>query len=142
MDMDNHGDSKNNREVRIHDSLDELSTDLADYIAELSEKSVKERGFFAIALSGGSLIGLIGYVLVSSPVLAFTQFSKGVLMWLLARIRKLCEVPYNKTVDWSRWHILWADERVVAKNHSDSNYKLAKDGFLSKVYNLSHLCSL
>ncbi|XXG55529.1 hypothetical protein AAC387_Pa03g3181 [Persea americana] len=106
MDMDNHGDSKNNREVRIHDSLDELSTDLADYIAELSEKSVKERGFFAIALSGGSLIGLIG---------------------------KLCEVPYNKTVDWARWHILWADERVVAKNHSDSNYKLAKDGFLSKV---------
>lgn len=140
--MDNHGDSKNNRVVRIHDSLDELSTDLADYIAELSERSVKERGFFAIALSGGSLIGLIGYVLVSSPVLAFTQFSKGVLMWLLAGIRKLCEVPYNKTVDWARWHILWADERVVAKNHSDSNYKLAKDGFLSKVCNLSHLCSL
>lgn len=63
-------------------------------------------------------------------------------MWLLAGIRKLCEVPYNKTVDWARWHILWADERVVAKNHSDSNYKLAKDGFLSKVCNLSHLCSL
>lgn len=56
-------------------------------------------------------------------------------MWLLAGIRKLCEVPYNKTVDWARWHILWADERVVAKNHSDSNYKLAKDGFLSKVCN-------
>lgn len=68
IDMDNHGDSKKNRVVRIHDSLDELSTDLADYIAELSEQSVKERGFFAIALSGGSLIGLIGYVLVSSPV--------------------------------------------------------------------------
>lgn len=47
--------------------------------------------------------------------------------------RKLCEAPYNKTVDWSKWYIFWADERVVAKTHADSNYKLAKDGLLSKV---------
>lgn len=47
--------------------------------------------------------------------------------------RKICEAPYNKTVDWSKWYIFWADERVVAKNHTDSNYKLAKDGLLSKV---------
>ncbi|GMY25826.1 probable 6-phosphogluconolactonase 1 [Fagus crenata] len=92
--------------VRIHESLDELSTDLADYIGELSEASVKERGVFAIALSGGSLVGLMG---------------------------KLCEAPYNKTLDWSKWYIFWADERVVAKNHTDSNYKLAKDNILSKV---------
>lgn len=58
--------------------------------------------------------------------------------------RKLCEAPYNKTVDWSKWYIFWADERVVAKNHADSNYKLAKDGLLSKVvpsietYHVSH----
>lgn len=61
--MANSGGPKHSREVRIHDSLDELSTDLVDYIAELSEMSVKERGFFAIALSGGSLISMIGYVL-------------------------------------------------------------------------------
>jgi 6-phosphogluconolactonase len=36
-------------------------------------------------------------------------------------------------VDWSRWHVFWADERVVPKDHADSNYKLAMDGFLSKV---------
>lgn len=47
--------------------------------------------------------------------------------------RKLCEAPYNKTVDWAKWHIFWADERGVAKNHADSNYKLVKDGLLSKV---------
>ncbi|KAI3733773.1 hypothetical protein L6452_13229 [Arctium lappa] len=100
-------ESKKDRgEVRIHESLDELSTDLADYIAELSEASVKERGVFAIALSGGSLIGLM---------------------------RNLCGAPYNKTVDWSKWYIFWADERVVAKNHVDSNYKLAKDHLLSKL---------
>ena len=49
-------------ELRVQESLEELSTDLVDYIAELSEASVKERGVFAIALSGGSLIGLMGYL--------------------------------------------------------------------------------
>ncbi|KAF8399639.1 hypothetical protein HHK36_015508 [Tetracentron sinense] len=98
----------NNRgDLRIHDSLDELATDLADYIAELSEVYMKERGVFAIALTGGSLISLMG---------------------------KLCKAPYNKTVDWAKWYIFWADERVVAKNHADSNYKLVKDGFLSKAF--------
>jgi len=54
--------AKNRGELRIHESVDELRTDLADYVAELSEASVKERGVFAIALSGGSLIGLMGYL--------------------------------------------------------------------------------
>lgn len=94
------------RELRVHESLDELSTDLADYISELSEAFVKERGVFVIALSGGSLISLLG---------------------------KLCEAPYSKTVDWAKWYIFWADERVVSKSHVDSNYKLAKEGLLSKV---------
>lgn len=52
---------KDRGELRIYENLNELSTDLADYIAELSEVSVKERGVFAIALSGGSLIDLMGY---------------------------------------------------------------------------------
>lgn len=104
------------RELRIHESIDELKTDLADYIAELSEVSIKERGVFAIALSGGSLIGLMG---------------------------KLCQSPYKKMVDWGKWYVFWTDERVVAKNHADSNFKQAKDGFLSKVPILpSHIYSI
>ena len=51
--------------------------------------------------------------------------------------RKLCEVPYNKTLDWSKWYVFWAEERAVAKNHAESNYKLTKEEFLSKVYHLS-----
>lgn len=59
--MDVVGSIKDRGEVRIHESLDDLSTDLADYIAELSEISIKERGVFAVALSGGSLISLLRY---------------------------------------------------------------------------------
>lgn len=48
--------------------------------------------------------------------------------------RKLTEPPYVDSVNWSKWHVFWVDERVVPKDHDDSNYKLAYDGFLSKVY--------
>lgn len=39
-----YGAGKDRGELRIHESLDELRTDLADYIAEISDASVKERG--------------------------------------------------------------------------------------------------
>ncbi|KAM0838453.1 hypothetical protein ACQ4PT_060957 [Festuca glaucescens] len=97
---------KKNSEIRIFESSDDIATDLAEYISQVSEISVKERGYFAIALSGGYLVNLM---------------------------RKLCEAPYSKTLDWSKWYVFWADERAVAKNHVESNYKLTKEGFLSKV---------
>lgn len=99
-------DAKGFGEIRIFETLDDLTTDLVEHIAQLSEASVRERGFFTIALTGGSLISLIS---------------------------KLSENPYNKTVDWAKWHVFWADERAVSKNRPDSNYKLVRDEFLSKV---------
>jgi 6-phosphogluconolactonase len=44
------------------------------------------------------------------------------------------EAPYVDSIDWSKWQVFWVDERVVPKDHPDSNYKLAFDGFLSKVH--------
>lgn len=66
-----YGAKKDGRELKIYENTDELSTDLADYIAELSEASVKERGVFAIALSGGSLISLMRY---RNSILLFCLF--------------------------------------------------------------------
>ena len=48
-------ETKKNFEVRVFESLDEMATDLAEFISQISEISVKERGYFAIALSGGPL---------------------------------------------------------------------------------------
>lgn len=97
---------KNKKEVEVFDSEEDLAVSLAKYTADLSDKFAKERGSFSVVLSGGSLI---------------------------KSLRKLVEPPYIDSIDWSKWHVLWADERVVPKDHADSNYKLAFDAFLSRV---------
>ncbi|TVU08831.1 hypothetical protein EJB05_42246 [Eragrostis curvula] len=94
------------KKLLIFDAEEDLAVSLAKYTAELSAKFAAERGAFTAVLSGGSLI---------------------------KALRKLTEPPYLDSVDWSKWHVFWVDERVVPKDHEDSNYKLALDGFLSKV---------
>ncbi|KAK7385018.1 hypothetical protein VNO78_30725 [Psophocarpus tetragonolobus] len=94
----------NNNNVEVF-SKEHLAVSLAKYVADLSNKFIKERGYFAIALSAGSI----------------------------KYLRKLVEPHYSNTIQWSKWHIFWVDEKVVPKTHVDSNYKLAYDGFISKV---------
>lgn len=40
---------------------------------------------------------------------------------------------HSEEVDWSGIHFYWGDERCVAPNDSDSNYKMTVDHLLSKV---------
>ncbi|KAJ0046068.1 hypothetical protein Pint_05149 [Pistacia integerrima] len=96
----------NKKKVQVFDSEEDLAVSLAKYTADLSEKFCKERGSFTVVLSGGSLI---------------------------KSLRKLVDQPYVDSIEWEKWHVFWVDERVVPKDHEDSNYKLAFDGFLSKV---------
>ncbi|XP_038978703.1 probable 6-phosphogluconolactonase 4, chloroplastic [Phoenix dactylifera] len=98
--------AKGKKELLVFESEEELSVSLAKYTAKLSEKFAQERGAFTVVLSGGSLI---------------------------KSLRKLVDPPYLESVDWTKWHVFWVDERVIPKDHADSNYKLAYDGFLSKV---------
>lgn len=56
------GDHKSRGELRIYDSEDEVKTVLAEYVAEISDAAVQEHGVFALAISGGSLIDLMGYL--------------------------------------------------------------------------------
>lgn len=57
------GKEKRAPQVRVFDNEEELSTALADYVAQLSEKSVRERGVFSIVLSGGNLTRLLRWFL-------------------------------------------------------------------------------
>ncbi|KAK9144421.1 hypothetical protein Sjap_004324 [Stephania japonica] len=96
----------NPKNVQIFDNGEDLSVALAKYTADLSQKCVGKRGTFSVVFSGGSLFN---------------------------SLKKLVEPPYVDSVDWAKWHVFWLDERVVLKDHADSNYKLAYDNFLSKV---------
>lgn len=152
-------------QVRVFDNEEELSTALADYVAQLSEKSVRERGVFSIVLSGGNLTRLLRWFLcllkikkigffLSLYLLNFLGFLHiqtitnllglfSCVFSLMGFHRKLAKAPYVKTMDWSKWHVFWAEENVVAKKHPDSNYKQAKEGLLSKViYLFFHMCSV
>lgn len=94
------------REVKIFDIDDHLAEGVAKHTVELSRKISHQRRAFTVVLSGG---------------------------YLIEKLRKLVEPPYVGEVDWTKWHIFWVDERAVKKNDPDSNYLLAKEGFLSKV---------
>ncbi|KAL0400554.1 UNVERIFIED_CONTAM: putative 6-phosphogluconolactonase 4, chloroplastic [Sesamum latifolium] len=98
--------SKNKQNVVILPTEEDVAVGLAPYVAELSQKTISEKGSFTVVLSGGTLIHTL---------------------------RKLTQAPYKKTVNWSKWLIFWVDERVVPLDNSDSNYLLAWNGFLSKV---------
>lgn len=97
---------KSKSKVQVFDSDEELAVSLAKHTADLSSAISKERSSFTVVLSGGSLV---------------------------KSLRKLLEPPYIDSVDWSKWHVFWVDERVVPKDHPDSNYLLAYDDFLSKI---------
>ncbi|XP_038702783.1 probable 6-phosphogluconolactonase 1 [Tripterygium wilfordii] len=52
------------------------------------------------------------------------------------RLRKLTTPAYMKMLEhnWSKWHVFWAEENVVANNrHPDSLYRQANEAFISKV---------
>ncbi|CAN0922665.1 6-phosphogluconolactonase 3, chloroplastic [Linum grandiflorum] len=98
--------SAEKKKMEVFDTEEDLAVSLAKYTADLSDEFCKERGSFTVVLSGG---------------------------YLIHSLRKLLEAPYIDSIDWSKWHVFWVDERVVPKDHDDSNYKLALDLFLSKV---------
>lgn len=85
------------------DDVPTLQSSLADFILS-SQKAALSRGDrFTIALSGGSLPNNLG---------------------------DLADLP---GIEWDKWHVFFADERIVPLDSPDSNYKACADAFLSKV---------
>ncbi|KIO30831.1 hypothetical protein M407DRAFT_146106 [Tulasnella calospora MUT 4182] len=82
---------------------DSLIKDLAAFILKAQFEAIDKRGRFTLALSGGSLPKML----------------KGLIG--------------NEQVEWEKWHVFFADERVVRLDHPDSNYKLCQDELFSKI---------
>ena len=72
-------------------------------VAGIAKQAIEEKGAFTVALSGGSLLKALGHFASASDM------------------------------DFSKWWVLFVDERNVPHSSDDSTYKGAKDPFLDKV---------
>ena len=93
--------------VRVYRDAAELALKAARRFARLADQYVIGCGRFTVALSGGS-----------TP--------KAMLSLLAAE-------PFLDTVPWSSIYFFWGDERCVPPDHSDSNYRMAREALLAKA---------
>lgn len=90
--------------VHVFPDVDAISTALEAYVAKVSKEAIARHGMFTVALSGGSLPKVLG-----------------------AKLRG------NKSIDYSAWHVFFADERCVPHTSEDSNFLLARRELLDHV---------
>ena len=93
--------------LHILSTQEELSEAVAEYVQQLSATAIQARDKFVVALSGGSLPKILSAHLVTEP--------------------------RRSQIDWSNWHVFWADERRVPLDHQESNYRLAKEVLFDHV---------
>jgi 6-phosphogluconolactonase len=86
------------------DELDQLA---ARKIIEIAARAVEQSGRFTLALSGGSTPRSLYQLLASEP--------------------------YRKRIAWDKAHFFFGDERLVAADSPESNYRMAKVAFLEPL---------
>ena len=94
-------------DVQVLADADAVSRECLQQFISTAENAIKTKGVFNFAISGG-------------------QTPKGFFELLASE-------PQARSLDWSKMHVFWVDERYVPKDSPMSNYKLATDTFLTKV---------
>jgi 6-phosphogluconolactonase len=94
-------------DVRVFDDPESVARAAASRIVELAQASIAEKGSFTIALSGGSTPRRVFELLASEE--------------------------FRDHIDWTNVHVFFGDERTVAPDHADSNYRMANEALLSRV---------
>ena len=89
--------------VAVYDNDFAASAGLADLVAAASAEAVARKGSFTVALSGGSLL------------------------------KALAALAGRPGVDFSKWWVLFVDERNVPHSSPDSNYRGAAEALLRRV---------
>lgn len=92
---------------------------MAEFVRDLARTSIEERGMFVVAVSGGSLPAT------------------------------LAGLVKDERVEWSKWHVVFVDERYVPLDHADSNYAGTQAALLkhvgipsSQVHGIQHTLEL
>ncbi len=92
--------------VRVPDRA-ALARNAAERFIQHGALAISARGFYAVALSGGSTPREV-YALLASPT-------------------------YASRIDWKHVYIFWGDERAVPPNDPASNFRMANEALLSRV---------
>ena len=93
--------------VLVFDDAESVARAAASRFAELARESVKARGLFAVALSGGS-----------TPRRVYEL---------------LTDEEFGGSIDWPNVHVFFGDERMVPPDSAESNYRMANEALLSRV---------
>ena len=93
-----------NPEIHVLPTPADVASALASRTAEALRSALDSQARASLCLTGGS-----------TPAPAYRQ---------LAALKGL---------DWNRVHIFWGDERAVDPNHSDSNYRMARETLLESI---------
>ena len=96
-----------NREIIICRDHAELSSKAAAQFVALARQAIVARGHFSVALSGGSTPKAL------YSLLATNEFSE-------QRV-------------WRQIHLFWGDERCVAPDHAESNFRMIQESLLSRI---------
>jgi 6-phosphogluconolactonase len=94
-------------EIEIFPDAAALARRAAEQFSALAEFSIRKRGRFAVALSGGS---------TPRPMNAL-----------------LATQPFAARIDWSKVYVFWSDERCVSPQDAESNYGSARESLLMHV---------
>uniref|UniRef100_A0A8H7NAH6 6-phosphogluconolactonase n=1 Tax=Bionectria ochroleuca TaxID=29856 RepID=A0A8H7NAH6_BIOOC len=89
--------------------VDALAPALRKYIVQSQALGLARHGIFKVAVSGGSLPKTLAAALLAPST------------------------PDDDVIDFKKWEIFFADERVVPLDHADSNYALLKSELLDKL---------
>lgn len=93
------------RKIFVFHDQREISNYLIKKWKYISGESIRKRGYFAVALSGGK-----------TPLYFYSELAKP-----------------KKELPWDRTHIFLVDERHVPLSDSNSNYRMIKETLLNKI---------
>src|SRR5512147_2236580 len=97
----------NRGELRVYGDPEQLARAAAELFVTLAAESIKARGRFRVALSGGSTPRRVYELLASNG--------------------------FKRRIDWDRVDLFWGDERYVPADDRDSNYHMTAEALLRQV---------
>ncbi len=94
--------------IRVFPNLDTLSHSALDALLRIMDEAIRERGRFAVSLSGGH-----------TPAKLYS-------LWAQTEKQKA-------RTDWDCVHLFWGDERYVPHTDPLSNYRMTNEALISHV---------